>query len=294
MPWIGGAGKAHGPDPHAVPCDATGVAHPPIDDAPRIASLVPSLTELLFALGLGDRVVARTRFCIHPEGAAEAVTSVGGTKKIRMERLLSLSPTHVLVNIDETPKALADALAAEGIRVIVTHPIDPLDNLGLYTLLGYIFRCDAAALDLSTRLQTAYNAVTARQWPLRQVIYLIWDDPWMTVSRETYVARMLNLVGWQTLPAENAERYPVLTPDDPAWREANQILFSTEPYPFSERHLAAFKEAQPDSSADLRLIDGEMLSWYGSRAILALDYLRDFAAEIPGVSLQGNGLETER
>ncbi|NBC34669.1 MAG: ABC transporter substrate-binding protein [Alphaproteobacteria bacterium] len=262
------------------PCDAIGTAHPPVEESPRIASLVPSLTELMFALGLGRHVVARTRFCTHPPEAAETATSVGGTKKIKMARLLDLKPTHVLVNIDETPKPLADELAAAGIRVVVTHPIAPRDNLSLYALFGHIFQRPAEAAALSRRFEEAYDRLLAADWPPARVLYLIWPDPWMTVSRETYIARMLALVGWQTVPAAAAARYPALEADDPAFQDADRILFSTEPYPFSEESIAAFREARPDIGADLRLIDGEMLSWYGSRAIAALDYLGRYAAAL--------------
>lgn len=261
-----------------VPRDALGVPHPPVDAPPRIASLVPSLTELMFALGLGPHVVARTRFCTHPAEAAESVTSVGGTKKVKMARLLGLEPTHVLVNIDETPKPLAEELAAAGIRVIVTHPIDPLDNLSLYALFGHVFRRQAAAEELSSRFRQAYRRLTATAWPPALVLYLIWSDPWMTISRETYIARMLALVGWQTVPAAASVRYPAVDPADPAWLAADRILFSTEPYPFSEATIAEFRQVRPDIAADLLLIDGEMLSWYGSRAIAALDYLAGYAA----------------
>lgn len=263
-----------------VPRDAVGVAHPPVEEPPRIASLVPSLTELMFALGLGEHVVARTRFCTHPAEAAETATSVGGTKKVKMARLLGLRPTHVLVNIDETPKPLAEELAAAGLKVIVTHPMSPRDNLSLYALFGHIFRREEQAAGLSRRFQEAYDRLGALDWPPARVLYLIWSDPWMSISRETYIARMLALVGWHIVPAASAARYPALDPDDPAWQAADRILFSTEPYPFSERSIAAFREARPDIRADLRLIDGEMLSWYGSRAIAALGYLGRYAATL--------------
>ena len=102
--------------------DAAGVRHrPAATGAARIVSLVPSLTELLFDLGLGDQVVGRTVFCVHPQGRVKAARSVGGTKTANSRKLHELKPTHVLVNIDETPRALAQELAAAGYTIIVTH-----------------------------------------------------------------------------------------------------------------------------------------------------------------------------
>ena len=94
--------------------DALGIHHPPADFPARIISLVPSITELLFDLGLGDQIVGRTHYCIHPAPDVAAIPSVGGTKKINYARLQALQPTHVILNIDENPRELADRLIADG------------------------------------------------------------------------------------------------------------------------------------------------------------------------------------
>ncbi len=259
--------------------DAAGTIHPPAVEVPRIVSLVPSLTELLFDLGLGERMVGRTHYCIHPAQAA-AVPSVGGTKKIRLDRLRDLHPTHVLVNVDENPRELAEEIARLGVRVIVTHPNDPLDNLALYRLLGAVFGREAEAAALAMRFRAAYDALAgaARDWPERRVLYLIWRDPWMTVSHDTYIARTLALARWQTVGDDPAVRYPVVVLDDVLRRGVDLVLFSTEPFPFTTADVAAFGAAHGTGGPPARLIDAEMVSWYGSRAIPGLDYLRAFAA----------------
>ena len=261
--------------------DAAGAVHRPAGPGCRIVSLVPSLTELLFALGLGPQVVGRTHYCVHPRDAVAALPSVGGTKKIRMDRLLALRPTHVLVNIDETPKPLAEAIAAAGIAVVVTHPNDPLDNPPLYRLLGGIFGRPDAAAALSARFAAAHEALRrqAAGWPPRRVLYLIWRAPWMTVSRDTYIARTLALVGWQTVAHDPALRYPQPDIGPALLRDTDIVLFSTEPYRFTAADLDAFRAEHPCKGTALALIDGEMLSWYGSRAIAGLDYLGRFAAQ---------------
>src|SRR5678809_872580 len=110
--------------------------------AVRIASLVPSLTELVVALGLGDRLVARTGWCIHPAAALAGVPKVGGTKDVNLAKLRQLAPTHVLVNVDENRKETIDAIEAWGDaapKIIVTHPRDPVDNLALVDQLATAF-----------------------------------------------------------------------------------------------------------------------------------------------------------
>ena len=270
------------PQAEAVFVDAAGVQHRPAAGEVRIVSLVPSLTELLFDLGLGDRVVGRTAFCVHPKERVKRVRSVGGTKSINMEKLRSSAPTHVLVNIDETPRPLAEKLAEEGAEVVVTHPVEVQDNLGLYSLIGGLFGAGMAAEGLAERFRQAYAAAVdeARRRPLRRVLYLIWKDPWMTVSRDTYISRMLALANWQTVASEADRRYPVVGLDEALLETVDRVLFSSEPFPFKAHHIEAFRADYPRHATKALTIDGELVSWYGSRAIAGLDYMTALARSL--------------
>jgi ABC-type Fe3+-hydroxamate transport system substrate-binding protein len=266
--------------------DALGVVHPVAGADARIVSLVPSLTELLFTLGLGARVVGRTGFCIHPRDAVRRVPKVGGTKDVALDKVLALAPTHLIVNIDENRRETVDALATEVAHVIVTHPLAPGDNLHLYRMFGAIFgrggEADALAARYAAARDALLGAVTAM--PDQKVLYLIWRKPWYTVARSTYVSATLALARWQTVPVISAARYPTLADDAPAWTEAERILLSTEPYAFKQKDASALAAtlARRGRPAPVTLIDGEMTSWYGARAIAGLDYLaqmrRDLAA----------------
>jgi hypothetical protein len=253
--------------------DAIGGRHAPYATA-RIACLVPSITETLFALGLGERVVARTGFCIHPQPAIRDVPKVGGTKDVNVAKLIATEPTHVIVNIDENRKETVDHLRRVIPNVIVTHPITPEDNFGLFQLLGHVFTVPDAAeqlcVELRSALVTAHNAATLM--PAETVLYAIWKDPWMTVSRDTYVSAMLASVGWKTLPIQADKRYPDIARDDDIWQTVNRIFLSSEPYLFGDEHLSLLRD-QWRLSQPIELIDGEMVSWYGVRAIAGLHYL---------------------
>ncbi len=248
--------------------DWAGVAHARAAGALRIACLVPSLTELLFDMGLGDRVVARTGFCIHPR-TARAVPKVGGTKDPDLHRLRELAPTHLVVNVDENRREDVDAAREFVPNVIVTHPQVPADNARLFALFGAIFDRGDEARALSRALDDAiaFARDATQPLPRERVLYLIWRKPWMTVSRETYVSATLAAVGWQTVPATAVRRYPEVADDAGVWREAGRILLSTEPYAFIERDARAL--AAERGTAAL-LVDGEHASWYGSRAIAGL------------------------
>jgi len=265
--------------PDAALVDWSGRQHEPAGKAPRIVSLVPSITELLFDLDLGPHVVGRTHYCVHPEAALASIPSVGGTKKIVMRRLQELAPTHVIVNVDENPKEMAEAIAALGIAIIVTHPAAPEDNLSLFRLIGGIFDRMGNAEDLCTRLLAARDALTsaATGWADRRVLYLIWRDPWMTVSRRTYIAQTLALARWHSAGDDPSVRYPEIAIGRALLESLDLVLFSSEPYPFKPDDITAFDEQFPHTRAARILIDGEMVSWYGSRAIAGLRYLKDLA-----------------
>jgi ABC-type Fe3+-hydroxamate transport system substrate-binding protein len=249
----------------------------------RIASLVPSLTELLFALGLGPWIVARTGYCTHPADGVVAVPKVGGTKDVNLAKLRRLAPTHALVNVDENRVETAEALREFVPQVIATHPCGPHDVDALITQIADAFAALPGVADraaaLRAELRDELAATTARaEVP---VLYLIWRQPWMTVARDTYISRLLACVGWQTLLAQEggahgAARYPVLHGGEPWLAGVREVLLSSEPYAFTQEHVAQAQALCPQ--ARVRLVDGELLSWYGPRTAAGLRYLRELAA----------------
>jgi ABC-type Fe3+-hydroxamate transport system substrate-binding protein len=248
----------------------------------RIASLVPSITELLFALGLGPWVIARTGYCTHPAEAVAAVPKVGGTKDVNLAKLRRLAPTHAIVNVDENRMEMAEALRAFVPQVIVTHPCGPEDVDGLIAQIAGAFAAlpgvAERAAALRAELYGELAATTARADV--PVLYLIWRQPWMTVARDTYISRLLARVGWQTLPAQaggdhGAARYPTLQGNEPWLAGAREVLLSSEPYAFTQEHVAQAQALCPQ--ARVRLVDGERLSWYGPRTTAGLRYLRELS-----------------
>jgi len=200
----------------------------------------------------------------------------------------------VVVNIDENRRETVDEIRTFVPHVIVTHPCAPEDNFALYRLLGGIFGRRPQAEALVGQLRGELDAIQAQTWPARRVLYAIWQDPWMTVSRATYISRMLALVNWATWPDDadtsdtpaacvdgdcsrpNApgERYPTFRWSDALVRELDAVLLSTEPYRFTEDHADALER---QIGKPVLLVDGEMLSWYGSRAVAGARYLRSLA-----------------
>lgn len=263
--------------------DAIGTVHRALraGETPRIVSLVPSVTELICELGLAHWLVGRTGFCIHPADVLAPIAKVGGTKDVNLGKLRKLQPTHVVVNIDENEKPTVEQIAEFVPNIVVTHPVAPEDNLPLYRLLGGIFGATARAEALCAQLEAELALTRQRAATLegqggagKRVLYCIWQDPWMTVSRDTYIARMLALVGWQQWQAPTDARYPAFRWSDDVAHQIDEVLLSSEPYRFTEAHADALERRL---GKPVRVVDGEMLSWYGSRAIAGLRYLRELA-----------------
>jgi Periplasmic binding protein len=275
--------------------DALGTIHAAAGPQARTISLVPSITELLLDLGLAAQVVGRTGFCIHPAGLVRNIPKIGGTKDVNVEKIRQLSPTHLVVNVDENELPAVQQLRMFVPHVIVTHPQAPQDNVALYQLLGGIFSKIQAAETLTASFETELANLRAKAWPARRVLYVIWQDPWMTVARDTYISRMLALINWHTWPdvqggsgiadadcvpcnaSAGATRYPTFKFSEALTREIDLVLLSTEPYSFTEKHADMLEQ---QIGKPVLLIDGEMISWYGSRAVAGLRYLGEFAAQL--------------
>ena len=254
-------------------------------ERPRIASLVPSATETLAALGLAPCLVARTGFCIHPAAALAGVPKVGGTKDVNLAKLQRLAPTHVVVNVDENRLETADALREFVPHVIVTHPRRPEDNLALFEQLRAAFATEPGVNERAAALSDEFTAALARCRAAaptgERVLYLIWREPWMTVARDTYISTLLAEAGWQTWPdvqggEQGAGRYPALTGQEAWLAQVDRVLLSSEPYRFGPEHVAEAQALCPQ--ARVQQVDGELLSWWGARGASGLDYLRRLSA----------------
>ena len=264
----------------AFAVDAIGARHEPVTGDARIVCLVPSITELLFDLDLGEQVVGRTGFCFYPKEGVKRVAKVGGTKDFDLEKIRALEPTHLIVNVDENPRERVDAAAGFVPHVVVTHPMGPLDNQVLFRLLGAIFRRQRQAEELVACFSVAYAeaADATRALARERVLYVIWKNPWMSISRDTYIARTLAAVGWDQIDLEGDARYPEV--DIGALPgSVDRVLLSTEPYAFRAKDVAEVEAmGVARNRPKVSLIDAEMTSWYGSRAIKGMSCLATMRA----------------
>jgi ABC-type Fe3+-hydroxamate transport system substrate-binding protein len=244
----------------------------------RIVSLVPSLTEYLWALGLNDEVVGITKFCVHPKEWYENKTRVGGTKQLNFNSIKQLHPDLIIANKEENTKEDIEQLQQEFI-VLLT---DILDIEGAFQALGTIGKAvnkDQQAQLLITEIKARFSQQKGL-FKGQTFLYFIWKDPYFLVGEDTYIHSFLSHFGLKNACA--LERYPSL--EDwknqvaKAQKTPTYIFLSSEPFPFDSKHIEQVQALFP--SSQIILIDGEMCSWYGSRMLEAAAYMQQLAQMI--------------
>lgn len=223
----------------------------------RIVSLVPSVTELLVEWGLATRIVGRTRYCIAPKWIRMAIPAVGGTKDPDLDAIEALAPDLVILEKDENPKAVADALTERGLPWLALEVRTVRDCLPALHQLGLA----VGAVDQATARMAALKALLPKR-PRKgpRTLTLIWRDPWVAAGPDTYVADLAREGG---LTPIGPDRYPRLRDEDLIALDPALILLPTEPYRFNARHAAQLRRLLP--KARVEIVDGQAMTWYLSR-----------------------------
>lgn len=254
----------------------------------RIVSLVPSLTETLCHFGLTEQIAGCTSFCTEPRLLRHTVPSVGGTKDARTDDIVKLKPTHIVVNREENTQALLKELKAKaakhGFEIVETFPETPADNFSLITSLGSIFGFSQAAGAWITRQKEELERLIQSMSGSNgfTFAYFIWMNPWMVAGSKTYISNTMALIQGNnsfSTGSELQERYPAVQTDDARLRDTEVMLFSSEPFPFRSRHIDEFRR-QSEIFRPCLKVDGQALSWYGSRFAKTVTYLGRLHAQI--------------
>ncbi len=235
----------------------------------RVISLCPSLTETLVYLGLGARLVGRTRFCIHPAEVMRDIPNVGGTKEVNMERIRALQPDLIIGEKEENTEAMITALAAE-FPVYMTDVVDLDSAQEMILRLGEITATMAPAMALAGLIEGSWAQIQQME-PRVPCLYFIWKSPWMVVGADTFIDSVLQKCGFDNVASAWEGRYPVLDENVFFHKKPMAVFLSTEPYPFKEAQIADIQKIMPN--AIVRIVDGEMFSWYGSHMVGVENYL---------------------
>lgn len=230
----------------------------------RIISLVPSQTELLFDLGLDDEIVGITKFCIHPKEKFKLTTKIGGTKKLDIEKIKSLKPDLIIGNKEENEQQQIEELT--NYFPVWMSDIETLsDALTMTEQVGDLVNKKEEAFAISLQIANNFELLKADLLDIKtkSVAYFIWKKPNMLAGKKTFINEMLAFCGLKNVIEAN--RYPSFTNEDLKKMNPEVVLLSSEPYPFTQKHMEEFQTIWPD--AKIKLVDGEMFSWYGSRLL---------------------------
>jgi ABC-type Fe3+-hydroxamate transport system substrate-binding protein len=245
--------------------------------AQRIVSLVPSLTEALFALGLGDRVVGVTDWCVHPKEALAALPRVGGTKDPDVDRIDALGPDLVVANREEQTERVVRQLEGRGLEVWVTYPRGVREAARLLEEIADLGADPATRRAVLEPIARAIDRADARraQDPRRVRFFCpIWRDPWMSIGADTYADDLLSLCGGANVFAQlGGRRYPRVALPEVVEAAPEVILLPDEPYSFGPRDVEQLARLDLPAARDgrIHLIDGTWVSWYGPRIGTALE-----------------------
>ena len=235
----------------------------------RIISLVPSQTELLYYLGLDNEVVGITKFCVHPTHWYKTKTMIGGTKQYKLEIIDRLQPDLIIANKEENDKKQIEDLSQK--YPVWISDIKTLDDaFNMILEIGMLLDKEDKAKNLAKILKMRFSALNFTK--KHRIAYFIWRKPYMIAANDTFINEMLKVAGYENV-FESLSRYPEISLDQLKEKNLDIIFLSSEPYPFKEKHFDDFRKACPN--AIIKLIDGELFSWYGNRLLKSADYFEE-------------------
>lgn len=241
----------------------------------RVVSLVPSQTELLFDLGLDEEIVGITKFCVHPRHWLKSKTIVGGTKSIHMERIIDLNPDLIIANKEENDRDALLQLSRQ-FPVWLSDVKSLSDAHAMIKSIGELTGTSEKAITISNSITTNFKSLECNR--KYQTLYLIWNQPFMTVNSDTFIHDLMLKSGFINVAANFEGRYPELSTEELIRLNPELVLLSSEPFPFKQKHINQIQSLLP--KAKVVLVDGEMFSWYGSRLIQSPSYINNLSLNL--------------
>ena len=249
---------------------------PITEPANRIVSLVPSVTESLFDLNLGDRVVGVTNYCVRPEDKLGGLQRIGGTKNPDIQAIIDLNSDLIVANEEENRAEDIEAMKEAGLNVWATFPKTASDVFTMLWNIMYAF--DETTMVPRIRLiEQTHDYVLSiseqREDDPCRVFAPIWNKPLMTFNADTYIHDLLHVCGGYNVFADRDERYPTVTIDEVVAAQPHVILLPSEPYAFGEADKAEYEKLDVPAAKNgmIYLVDGALLTWHGTRMAFALN-----------------------
>lgn len=241
----------------------------------RVISLVPSQSEFLWDIGLKSELIGITKFCIHPQELYRTIERVGGTKQLDLKKIRKLKPDLIIGNKEENEKAQIEVLQNEfPVWMSDIYTLD--DAFQMMLALGEIFDKKVESKKIVNEISSSVSQIKDC-FKAQRVLYLIWNNPYMGIASNTFIDGVLNHIGLKNV-LNDLSRYPELSTAFLKDLNPDYCFLSSEPFPFNQSHILELQEILPNTK--LKLVDGEVFSWYGSRLLKLADYVNELKREL--------------
>ena len=243
-----------------------------IDKKPEsIVSLVPSITELLYDLGLENELKGRTKFCIHPKGKVNKVQAIGGVMGLDYHKIQQIDPDIIFASREENGMNEINEISKQ-YPVWVSNVNNLADAQEMIRSIGDVCQVPDKAEEITTNINAEFEKLSEIPDGVIKGVYLVWKNPLYTINKNTFIHDMLRRTGIENLFADKEDSYPKIEEKEIQEKKPDYIFLPSEPYNFTEKEAKEFRKKFPNS--EIRRVDGEYFSWYGSHLLKAPSYFK--------------------
>jgi iron complex transport system substrate-binding protein len=245
-------------------------------DPQRIVSLAPNITEILYFLGLGERLVGVTQFSSYPPEAS-LKPKVGSYINLNVEKIINLSPELVIGTVDGNNPGVVSLLEQAGIQVFIVNPrkvkqiMDTIASIG--EVCGVNEKADIIVGQLNRRINHIIRRVASRERPL--VFLQINVRPIMTVNRNTYHHDIIRLAGGRNMSEDEPITYPRISLEEVIRRKPDVIIISSMErggrFEKARQAWLRWKSIPAVKNNRVHLIDSDLIDRPSPRIIDGLD-----------------------
>lgn len=238
----------------------------------RVISLAPSLTEMVYAIGAGEKLIGVTTYCNYPE-AAKAVQKVGDTQTPDIERIIALRPDVILISTDSQLQSFMKTLDERGIAVYVIQSKELDDVFGDMKRLGTLLGTEKAADETVAALQSRVDALSTRP----NVFVQISREPLFTIGSDSFITKLVETAGGVSVTKDIPSGYPKLSKETAAASDPDLIILSDSED--NREPNDAFKNSKAFKNGRIYRIDADILSRPGPRMVDALEQMARMIGE---------------
>ncbi|MCU7514300.1 MAG: cobalamin-binding protein [Ignavibacteria bacterium] len=279
--WALSCGKnAENPQKSANPVkDDLGEVVPFNEPPQKIISLAPNLTEMIYSLGLGSRLVGNTLYCTYPPEARN-VTKVGDMLTIDFEKIISLKPDLILITVEGNAKDSYIKLKNLGLKVFVSNPRNFDGIKKTYSDLGRIFMKTHQADSSINFWQAQFDSVrqAANRLPHPQALFFVGFNPIMVAGENTFVNELMTSAGLTNIAGDSPQNYPVYSREEILKRNPDyMIMTGTSMSGSFKKESEMIKNSYPEWKSlnavrnnDILVVDPDLYLRPGPRFIQAL------------------------